>query len=156
MKTKGQSEVLTETGNQKGEVKEAISIMDIYEKLDNCKNKHVFLTQATINLLECTDINDNIISGFQQTAYSLKSEFKELEKMFDVALHQQRLLESAEAGIIITEQGGWQTREIAIKKLKEDINKLNTFSVYINSLREKTDRLMKKAEGLLKEIQVAV
>jgi hypothetical protein len=81
--------------------------------------------------------------------YSLKDEFKEIKTMLDNLLDNQSLFQNAEAGITKTEQGAWISREVAIKELKESIDKVKKFIDHNNKSKEKAESLLKRGEKLL-------
>src|SRR4030042_91986 len=136
-----------------------ISINGLYDKLEEMKAKHGFLTESVVGLLERTDycdgFKDNMIRGFELLMGSLENEFKEVETILDTLLNKQRLFLHAESGIIMTGQGCWATREVAIQHLNEYIDELKKFINYTNESNEKAEALLKKGKELLQRHQAA-
>lgn len=133
---------------------ESSSPHDIYDKLDELKAKYTFITDAMRNMMGAEDsqANDEIIFGFQLIMYSLDDEFEEIDTMLDVLLKHHTLLQSAEAGITMTAQGAWATKEKAIECLNEDIEKLHKVNIYSRELKREAEDLTRKAEELLKRL----
>ena len=132
MKGEREMETKLDVKEEKG-----VGILDLYSKLEYMESKYVFLTRAAINELnrlidENNDYEDQIITGLQNTMFSLGDEFKEVDIMLDALLDRQRLFESAEArlkaGILNS----------------EDIDNAKKFLDHINELKVRAEGVLKK------------
>jgi len=130
---------------------------DLYNKLNELKVKYGFMTDAMRNLISNEDYqaDDDTVHGFQLIMYSLENEFNEIKIILDKMLDKQRLFQSAKAGITMTEEGAWISREVAIQELKESIDKMKKFINHSNESKEKAEGLLKNGEKLLQRYQAA-
>jgi hypothetical protein len=154
MATINKKEEIMEKESLKIIEEESPSLQSLYDKLNDLKDKFTFIGTATRKMLATEDYfpNDDIINGMQLITYSLEDEFDEINTMLNTLFKYQHLLESAKAGITMTEEGAWIKKNKAIEVLNESIHNLDMLVDYTNNLEEEIENLMVKAHQLLEKL----
>lgn len=128
---------------------------DLDDKLEEVQAKLVFLSESVIGLLEKTDYTDDfkdkVIVGFELQIKSLRDDLEGINSMLDTILENQ--FQSAMAQITLSERTGYVSKEVAIKDLNENIDKVKKFLDHNNELKEKAEDVLKRGEGLLQKYQ---
>lgn len=130
--------------------------MDIYELLQDFKNKNNFIHTAAISLLNNAERDGipegDVITGLMLSVDSLGEDLQKIRTSLDNALHDIKLLQSARNGITMTKQGAWSEKEKAISVLKEHIDDLNFLREHYTGVLKESEELIIVAETLLKKL----
>jgi hypothetical protein len=121
-------------------------ILDLYQKVEDIKDKLSFMTVVMTRTLSEEDFGEDVLHGYQLTMYSLEDEFKEIEPMLNNLLDNQRNFDSAEARI----KAGCSQKFII-----EDIETVKKYIEYIDKLKVRAEGVLKRGQGLLQRYQAA-
>jgi hypothetical protein len=114
------------------EQEEQNDILDLYQKIEDFKNKLSFLTVVMTRMLSEEEFAEDVVNGYQLIMISLEDELEQIDSILTNLLDKQRIFESAEVRI----KAGF------IKTLDEDIDIVKKYIEYIDKMKVRAEDVL--------------